>query len=163
MAHPSFQKIGDYLKGFFAVAGRAVAAGAGDNAETNGSGIDRQVAGGGGLYQSAVFCLGARAVLSANKKLTVKATFQDSADDSTYADIAAALQPEGAADSVVLTLTDSGAGSTLTGSYFKDLELASLRRYIRAQVHIDLDAGATDTCEYAATWQLGGLKTLPLA
>ena len=159
MAHPSFQNIGAYIKQAFAVSATAVAAGAGDNTETNGSIVDRLG------FQSAVLVLAAQATLSANKKATFKATIQDGDDASLTdaADIAAALQPSGAADSVVLTITDSGAGGTQKTSVniVENLNLASLKRYLRAQVHVDLDAGVTDTAHYCAVWILGGHRELP--
>lgn len=161
--HPSFSNIGAFLSCKRSVSASAVAAGAGDNTETNGTGVDRYVNGANGaagVYQSATFFLMAQATLSAGKKATLKATLQESSDNGgsdAFADLAATLQPEGAADSVVLTLS-SGGGSTEVGSYQKDVDLSSCERYIRAQVHIDLDAGATDTGFYCAGFIMGGVS-----
>lgn len=165
--HPSFSNIGAYLSCKRSVSASAIAAGAGDATETNGTGIDRYVNGSNGaagVFQSATFFLMAQAVLSAGKKCTFKATLQESSDNAVgdaFADLAAAQQPEGAADSVVLTLS-SGGGGTEVGSYQKDVDLSGNERYIRAQVHIDLDAGATDTGFYTAGFVLGGVSEGPL-
>lgn len=161
MSHASFLSIAEFIKPLVSVGATAIAAGAGDATETDGQGVDRQLSD-GSLYRSAAFVLFGKATLAASKKATFKATIQDSADNVTFADVAAALQPEGAADSVVLTLTDSGAGSTLYGTYEFGLSLDSLNRYIRAQVHIDLNAGATDTGFYLGGFVLGGADKRPI-
>ena len=113
MVHPSFRNVGAYVKGLRTCSAQALAAGTGDATETNGPVVDRMVS--GAMANSAVFMLAAVATLAAGKKCTLKATFQHDTDSAggTMADVAAALQPEGAADSVVLTLTDGGAGGRL--------------------------------------------------
>ena len=165
MAHPTFNDIGSYLVLHRSVSATAVAAGTGDATETNGAGINRIPT--TNNYRSAVFFLLAQATLSAGKKATFKATIQDSADDSTYADVAAICQPQAAADSVraadavVLTLS-SVAGDTQVGAYQTTIDLQSLRQYVRAQVYVDLDAGATDTAFYTAGFAFGGASSLPI-
>lgn len=162
MVHPSFRNVGAYVKGLRACSAQALAAGTGDATETSGPVVDRMVS--GAMANSAVFMLAAVATLAAGKKCTLKATFQHDTDSAggTMADVAAALQPEGAADSVVLTLLDAGAGGTQSGFYECNVNLSSLNRYIRAQVHIDLDAGATDIGAFGAVWVLGGYDQLPV-
>lgn len=127
------------------------AAGSGDNTEVDGPSIDRQNA------TSMSVAIVAQAALAATKTLVVKATIQDSADGSTFADVAAALQPGGAANSTVLTLTGGAGGSTERGVYQLGVNLASLRRYVRVQVLPDLNATGTDTATLAAVVSLGGL------
>jgi len=124
---------------------------AGDNAQVNGISVDRKDA------TSASVVVTARAVLAATKTLTVKLIVQDSADGTTFTNVAAALQPAGAADSVVLTLTGGAGGSTENGQYQLGLNLASLRRYVRVQLTPDLNATGVDTATVAALFVLGGL------
>lgn len=127
------------------------AGGTGDNTEVDGLAIDRKNA------TSMSVGIVAKAVLAATKTLVVNLTLQDSADGSTFADVAAALQPGGAADSAVLTLTGGAGGSTESGVYQLGVNLASLRRYVRVQVKPDLNATGTDTATVAGVIALGGL------
>jgi hypothetical protein len=164
MAHPSFNNIGAYIATLRACSATAIAGGAGDNTETNGPTVDRQQGSPGlGMTKSAVLQVAVVATLAASKKCTVKATIQHDSDSAfgSPVDVPAALQPNGAADSVIVTLTDGGAGGTQSGFFEHSLNLLSLNRYIRAQVHIDLDAGATDIGAYGASWALGGGEQLP--
>lgn len=162
--HHAYSKIGDFFSLKFSVGARAVAAGTGDNFETDGTGFDRYVNGvdgSAGIYNSATFILLAFATLTSAKKATYKATIQESDSlASNYTDIAAALQPGGAADSVVLTL--SYVDGNEEGSYALDINLESLKRYIRAQVHHDLDAGASDLSTYCAGFIPGGISGGPI-
>lgn len=127
------------------------AAGTGDNTEVDGPSIDRQNA------TSMSVAIVAKAVLAATKTLVVKATVQDSADGVTFADVAAALQPGGAANSTVMTLTGGAGGSTESGVYQLGVNLSSLKRYVRIQVLPDLNATGTDTATVAGVVSLGGL------
>lgn len=160
--HSSFKNIGAYVKTLRACSAAALAGGTGDATETNGPIVDRMVS--GAMANSAVFSLVACATLAASKTCTIKATFQHDTDSAggTMTDVAAALQPEGAADSTVLTLTDSGSGGTQSGFYERSVDLSSLNRYIRAQVHIDLNAANTDIGFHSSTWVLGGHDQLPV-
>lgn len=126
------------------------AGGSGDGDEVNGVSIDREDA------HCARFSVAARAALGAGESLVVQATVQDSADGSTFADVAADLQPGGAADSTILTLTSAGGG-TVTGEATIDVDLSSLRRYVRIQLHPDASRANTDTYTVAAVCELGGL------
>ena len=127
------------------------AAGSGDNTEVDGPSIDRKNA------TSMSVAIVAKAVLAATKTLVVKATVQDSADGTSFEDVAAALQPGGAANSTVMTLTGASGGSTESGVYQLGVNLASLRRYVRIQVLPDLNAANTDTATLAGVVSLGGL------
>jgi hypothetical protein len=167
MGAASFKNIGQFFSCRRSVSANAVAAGAGDNTETDGATVDRYVNGSNGaagIFMSATFFLQAQAVLGTTETCKYKATLQESdASGSGFADVAAALQPAGAADSLVLTLTDPGGGSTQVGIYQLDVNLESLKRYIRAQVHHDLSRGATDTSFYCAGFVMGGVSEGPLA
>lgn len=128
------------------------AAAGNDNTEINGVVIDRQ----GAL--TAKIIVTATATLAAGKKLEVNLTLQDgdASNLSDAADIAATLQPLGAADSEVLELLDSGAGSTMTGQFEMDISLDKLKRYMRVQAKGNLDAAGVDTATIAVVVVLGG-------
>ena len=163
MAHYTLHDFGQLLGCDLALARDLVAAGTGDNSEVNGNTIDRYVNdtdGSDGVFESVVFAITARAVLTDKKSLTLKATLQESADASSWADVAASLQPEGAADSTILTLTSSG-GTTETGIYKLEVNCASLERYVRIQVHADLNAGSADVADVHAVAIKGGGTALP--
>lgn len=163
MAHASLNDLGSLIGCDLALARDLIAAGTGDNSEVNGSTIDRYVNdsdASDGIFESVVFAITARAVLTDKKSLTLKATLQESADDSTWTDAAATLQPGGAADSTVLTLTSSG-GTTETGIYKLSVNCASLARYVRIQVHADLNASGTDVADVHAVAIKGGAGSLP--
>lgn len=127
------------------------AAGSGDNTEVDGPSIDRKDA------NSMSVAIVAQAVLAATKTLVVKATIQDSANGSSFDDVPAALQPGGAANSTVMTLTGASGGSTERGVYQLGVNLSSLRRYVRIQVLPDLNATGTDTATVVGVVTLGGL------
>ena len=96
MAHHSLSALGEQIACVRALTRDLLAAGTGDNSEVDGEDIDRFVNGtnaSGGIFGSVVFAVTARAVLTDKKTLVVKATLQDSADGTTFADVAAALQP----------------------------------------------------------------------
>ncbi len=139
----------------FGATASQVAAGAGDNTEVDGTGIDRQGA------MSAAICVVARSVLQATETNTIKMTIQESSDNSNWTDIAAALQPEGAANSTILTQLGGSGGTTEEDVYKLALDLSSLKRYIRVQILPDLSASGTDTAVVAAAVVLGGLDVAP--
>lgn len=143
------------LSEHFGAALSAVAAGAGDATEVDGEDIDRSNA------HSACFIIQAQAVLADTKTLVLKATLQDSPDGTTYTDVAADLQPEGAANSTVLTLTGESGGTTERGVYKLDVDLSSLDKYIRIQLLPELNATGTDTAVCSAVCLLGGLVIEP--
>jgi hypothetical protein len=133
------------------------AAGSGDNTEYNGVSIDREDA------HSCVFAVCARAVLTATKLLTLKATLQhsDVAANEGFADVAAALQPGGTADSVVMVLTGGAGGSTEHGTYKLVTDLSALKRYVRIQVHADLDHSGTDTAAVGVACMMNNVIESP--
>ncbi len=149
------RNVGALLKAAFACALHATAAGTGDATEVDGEDIDREDA------LSASFVISAQSVLTATKTLVLKATVQDSPDGSTWTDVAAALQPEGAANSTILTQTGEAGGSTERDVYKHDIDLSSLDRYVRIQLLPELDATGTDTAIVTAVCVLGGLTTIP--
>jgi hypothetical protein len=169
MSHPLMSNLGAVMTAKLSVVGEAIAAGTGDNTENTGVAVDRLVesiadgAGSGGksLAMSCKIVIAAFATLTAGKKATYKATLQDSeVEGSGYADVAAAFQPEGAADSVVITQSATGANQSV---YEENINLEALKRYLKLQVHVDCDAGATDTARYTGTIILMGFKQIPVS
>jgi hypothetical protein len=164
MAHHSLSALGEQIACVRALTRDLLAAGTGDNSEVDGEDIDRFVNGtnaSGGIFGSVVFAVTARAVLTDKKTLVVKATLQESADGSTFTDVAAALQPSGAADSTILTLTSDG-GTTEVGIAELALDCSSLERYVRIQLHCDLNASGTDVADVHCVAVKGGSSTLPV-
>lgn len=147
------------------VAAHAIAAGLGDNIETDGADVDRLPKGldVAERFDSAVVAAFVRATLAATETATVTITIQDAPEDATtpdtagtYADVAAALQP------TALVLTGGGGGTTETGVIDHNIRLSGLRRFVRIQVLIDLSAGVTDIGSYGAGWVLGGPQVMPV-
>jgi hypothetical protein len=179
MSHPSLTNIGAYIKGVLGVTAFNTAGGTGDNTEAIGAGIDRTQSEGGATFgggnasftnpgtslaQSCTVIICASATLAASKTQTIKLQiYEDSAvGGGTKTLIAAALQPGGAANTVVLTLTDPGAGSTQTGVVEFDLNMESLKRYIFVSITPHLNAANTDTGFTTAAVVLGGFRHLPM-
>lgn len=129
------------------------AGGTGDNTLVTGQIIDRSTY---GTPLSVVVAIGVKAVLAANKKLTLKSVTIEHGDDSGLSDAANFATP---AD--VDILVDSGSGSTLRGVSEYDLDLTGAKRYIRLKFTPDLNATGTDTGECASTFIFGGIPELP--
>ncbi len=92
---------------------------------------------------SVSFEIPCRAVLAAGKKLTVQAKIQYSSDGTNWNDLAAYA--------TVLTLLDSGSGSTMTGVARIGCDLLQDGyNYVRVLATPDLDASSTDTAVMGA-------------
>jgi hypothetical protein len=128
----------------------ATAGGAGDNAEANGSWVDRARLG------SAKLVLHYRATLAQAATLSLTANIQDAADDQ-----GAGAADLGAVMSTRVVATGPTGGGTVRGTVELDYDLNSARQFVRAQFTPDLSAGATDTCQIEAIWVFGakGLGT----
>lgn len=130
--------------------GTALAAGAGDAVEVNGTSINRLD------YEGASFAIVARATLTAAKVLLITATVQEADDDgagspSAFTDVSADIT---AADQVVvMTPTMIGAGTVRAIGRVRIKDLSQLKEWVRIQVTPNLDAGATDTCEWMAIFE----------
>ena len=95
------------LLAVFAMASTSLTAGgSGDATEVVGSTINLQTL--AKRPSSVVFDIPCRAVLAAGKKLTVVGRIQESVDGSTWTNASGT-------DATLLTLLDSGSGSTMTG------------------------------------------------
>lgn len=164
MGVASLRSLGEFVSCKLALARDLIAAGTGDNSEVNGNTIDRYINdsdASDGIFDSVVFAVTARAVLTDKKTLVVKGTLQDSADDSSWADVSAVYQPGGAADSTLFTLTSAG-GTTETTVYELNVDARPLRRYLRVQLHADLNASGTDVADVHCVAVCGGGSNGPV-
>jgi hypothetical protein len=148
MGAPHISNVGSYVKNVACGATRATAAGAGDNTAVTGAGIDRLG------YNSAKFTVAYKTSLTAAATLSLQCEYQTSADNSSW-DTAVVLQ--------ALTVVKTGAVSAFVGDLSFNLDLESLKRYVRFNFTPDLSAGATDTVDAAAVATLGGPNALPAA
>ncbi|MER9768878.1 hypothetical protein NKJ09_22760 [Mesorhizobium sp. M0189] len=135
---------------FQAINKTALAAGTGDATEVDCAWVDRMLDN-VGMALSAKLVITYTAALETGETLSFAGNFQD----------ASALAGTGAADystafaAAVVATGDSG-GSTETGTYEVDVDLAGAREFIRAQITPNLSRGATDTCEWSASLVLFG-------
>lgn len=133
----------------------AVAAGSGDATQANGAWVDRKDS--KGMAMSAKLVINWTTTLAAGKTLAFGVTFQDAVDVSgtgaaTFGDVVAST----------VVATDSGAGSTLTGTTEIDIDLGGAREFIRAQITPDLNAANTDTAAFSATLVFFGAHREPM-
>lgn len=133
----------------YAFASTAVtAAGSGDATEIVGLTIDTQAL--PTKAESVAFLVSVLASLTATKNITIAAHIQDSADDSTYADVVASQ--------TILTLSATGTNRG-TGKIGVNLNLC--RRYIRIYLTPDMSASGTDTATVTGIAVFGGLQEQP--
>lgn len=126
------------------------AGGAGDATEVDGAWIDRSLAD-VGMALSAKLVITFTATLETGETLTFAGNFQDAtssagAGSADFSDAFAA---------VTVATGDSG-GSTETGTYEVDVDLAGAKQFVRAQITPNLSRGATDTANWTATLVLFG-------
>jgi hypothetical protein len=127
------------------------AAGALDNVEVEGQTVDRKS--GSAIAHSAIIATGWLAALTDTKTLSLAHAYQDSADDSTW-NTAVAIE--------AATVKQTAAASTnYRGVDEHDLNLRTLDRYIRINVTLDLNAGATDTALFFTVVTLAGWTQVP--
>ena len=146
--------IGAYLKCYESGVSRALAGGAGDNPEVDGTVVDRQG------YSSCKLVIAWEATLDATETLSLAYTLQegDASDLSDAADFGTVV-----ASAVVGT--GGTGGTTEAGVVEADYNLVAnpCGRYIRAQYTPDLSRAGTDIATVAAVIILGGADTLPAA
>ena len=152
----SFRDLGAFHIGRGAMPNLAVtAAGSGDASEVTGGSIDRL--GLGSVYQSATLYVTSTGTLQSGETMTIAANFQDSADDSTFADHGTVL---------AATTVHNAAGGALTASVGQaklDVDLSAARRYVLVQVTADMSATGTDTANIQGVIVFGGAEELPAA
>jgi hypothetical protein len=136
-----------HLKPFFSHGHGAIVAGSGtDNQEVTGATIDRRG------FDGLLVLIARDAVLAGSQTLSTTVTIQESDDNISWADAAAAYQP------TVPNLQDGGDESDVVGL---DISLLGLKQYVRVQTLANLSAGATDTAQVVVTGVLGGAHELP--
>lgn len=141
------------------------AGGAGDNTAINGAWIDRTLGGAIGLAGSAKVVVAWKTTLAANKTLSLAFKMQDAdtSGGSGSADAGVDAYPNGAAYASTAVATDSGSGSTLTGTSEFDVNLTGLRQFVRAVITPDLNASGTDTATIMSAYLLFGSDRIPIS
>lgn len=142
------KNVGDLIKTVYVLMGTATAGGTGDATEIVGVVINRD------NYLSGVLAVPYTATLTADKSLKLTISVAESSDGTTF-DTAVKLK-----DAVVVATGDTG-GSTETGLVEIDMNLSGYKQYVKFSVTPDLTATATDTCQVAATFALGGAFKIP--
>ncbi len=119
------------------------AGGAGDAVEVNSAYVSRMSKAGIGL--SAKLIVSFTTTLAAGATLTFGANFQDAltAAGGGVADFGEVIAP-------IVVATGATGGSTVTGTFELDVDLAGAREFVRAQVTPNLSAANTDT----ASWHM---------
>ena len=145
MSRDKLHNGGAYCRSVFqAINKTATAAGAGDATEVDGAWVDRQLDD-NGMAMSAKLVITFTATLETGETLSFSGNFQDATSAA-----GAGSDDYGSAFTATVVATGDSAGSTETGTYEVDVDLAGANRYIRAQITPDLSRGATDTCEWSA-------------
>lgn len=136
---------------------RAIVAGAGsDNVAANGLSIDQtaQV-----KAETLAILLGWEATLANGATLTVTWKLQDSADNSSWADIV--VPPVGNPIDVSGTmLFTATSATTFRGVIQAECPLEYCRRYVRITYTADLSAANTDTASFSGIALFGGVSRL---
>lgn len=148
------RNIGAWLKSVFAFPlTTAVAAGAGDATEVDGSAIDRLTL--GALALSAKLVVVCQATLESGGTLSFIGNIQDSPTGTDqWSDFGTAL-----ASTVALT---GGPGITEEeGTVELNINLSGAKQFVRSQVTPDLSATSTDTAEFSGVMVFGGADELP--
>ena len=128
------------------------AGGGGDATAANGISIDTLSI---GKAEAVMAFVTSTAALGAGQKLTTAVKFQDSADNSTWADVGVPVSYSGQSSVTVVT-TAAGAGN-YNQVAAAQVPLEYCRRYLRVVVTPDLDRSGTDTANVAALLVFSGL------
>lgn len=129
------------------------AAGSGDATTVTGTTIDRGGFGGGSMPGSAILGVLYSATLASGKTLSISATVQDSADNSTFADFSTV--------GATVAATGPSGGGAVHGQYNVPVNLGSARRYVRFNYQPDLSATGTDTAVTCSAGFFAGFDRLP--
>ena len=135
MAVVPIRDVGEFLQpgglGYF----NATAGGSGDATEVDGATFDR---GSYGMPESALLYIQYITNLTAAKTLAFTVTFQESDDDSTWADVTVS-------DLASAITVKTGAASNSEDFWTCKVNLQNRKRYVRMQVKPDLSNTSTDT------------------
>lgn len=135
--HPSRNDIGAYIAAQSAFLPQSLAA----SGTANGAGVDRINASSAVLYAQAGAATGGPSAVSVTFQL------QDSADNSTFANVTS--------ETSLITLSAASTGAEL------DIDLTGLRQYVRVVGTAALTGGSSPTIPVSAVLVLGGQANLP--
>ena len=145
MSRDTFHGGGAYCRtAFQAINKTATAGGSGDATEVDGAWVDRQLDD-IGLALSAKLVITFTATLETGETLSFSGNFQDATSSA-----GAGADDFSTAFTATVVATGDSAGSTETGTYEVDIDLAGANRYIRSQITPNLSRSGTDTCEWSA-------------
>ncbi len=153
MNTPALMKnIGAWVRGLFAFSNLTVTAGdAADGVAQNGVSIDREDF--TSVFLSGKLMVNANVTIASSDTVTLRARFEDSADNAAWA--AYQAEPGGDPADVVMSATD-----TFVQEF--DVNLAGARRYVRCVLTATLSEADTDTVALAATLVVGGSAEVPM-
>ena len=124
-------------------------------AATNGTGFDRMPAGVLQGYQSAAILLNVGAASGTPDSFTAIYKVQDSADNSAWADLSAAVAAEAGVAVAFTTITAAGSAEY-------DINLAPCRQYVRLVCTVAFVGGTTPALPVSAAWAFGGARNPPV-
>lgn len=137
------------LPAFVMQGSEITAGGGGDNVKVTGATIDRTRA------HSAVILLAATTDCALAQTLKTNLEIEESADGSSWAEVADADYPGGAGAYEAWSV--DGDGTSQTVAKVVSVDLSPYKRYVRFNLTPDLSAGSTDTATLTAIAALGGL------
>lgn len=120
----------------------------------NGTGVDRMAQGSREGFDSCVLFGQCGAASGTPTTQAVDFKLQDSADNSSFADLSAAVQLESGTSSLTQQVADSGSQQL-------NINLRPCRRYIRAVCTVAFTGGSTPKIPVSATLILGGSHHTP--
>jgi len=149
--HPQSNNIGAYFTSKLALDPTNFGAGYGNISQQNGNSFDRD--GTRPQLHSGKYQFGVKYTLASGHTASFVYGMQDSADDSTFADIAGA--------SGVTSLTALNAGTAQRAVMELDVDLTGVRRYVRPRLTPVMSHSGTDVISLAGVLALGGGSDVP--
>lgn len=131
---------------------QATAGGSGDATEVNGAWVSR--ASNKGIALSMKVIISYSAVLAAGQTLKFAGNLQDAIDANGTG--AADYPSDSVGVPYTTAATGATGGSTESGTFEMDIDLAGAREFVRAQVTPDLSASGTDTLTYSILYLFFG-------
>lgn len=126
----------------------ATSGGSGDNTEQTGQVIDLTSY---GYPKSMIAAFPWKAVIASTFTLTLAYVVEDSADNSTWADLV---------NVSATTVATGSATTTWRGQEERGIDLQTASRYIRCRFTAVLNRGGTDTAQVSAVYVFGGQAAL---
>jgi hypothetical protein len=132
----------------------ATAGGSGDATEVSAAWVSRDSA--TGIANSMKVIVSYTATLAAGATLTFAGNMQDATDGS-----GTGAADYGDAVTATVVATGGTGGSTETGTFELDVDLAGAREFVRAQITPNLSAANTDTAAWSVTYVFFGDQRHP--